>query len=166
MPAKKFKKNQGFTLLELLVVISILGILTALLLVNFQSARVRSRDAARKTDLNQIKNALQIYYADYQQFPDDSSGQIAGCGSNGTTACPWDRPFADGSTTYMNVLPLDPLNSGSHVYTYNRTSLDSYVLYTQLENASDQDIAKSQNRCDPGDTLGLAGSDTYLVCAD
>jgi len=58
------KKIQiGFTLIELLVVISILAILITLGLTSFASAQKKSRDAKRKADLRDYKNALEQYYS-------------------------------------------------------------------------------------------------------
>src|SRR5260221_7315536 len=82
------KTNHGFTLIELLIVIAIIGILSSLLFVNFSGARERARDSKRKTDLTEIKNALQLYYNDYGKFPAAGAGNtIAGCGAAGTSAC-------------------------------------------------------------------------------
>ena len=55
---------KGFTLLELLVVIGIIGVLAALSLPNFMSARARARDGQRKSDLVQIQKAFELYKFD------------------------------------------------------------------------------------------------------
>src|SRR5258708_37539008 len=97
------KKNssflrQGFTLIELLIVIAIIGILSSLLFVNFSGARERARDSKRKTDLTEIKNALQLYYNDYGKFPAAGGGNtIAGCGALGTSTCSWTSGNTAGS---------------------------------------------------------------------
>lgn|SRR3989338_2827337 len=57
---KNFKR--GFTLIELLVVISILAILITMGLTSFASAQRKGRDAKRKSDLREIKNAMEQYY--------------------------------------------------------------------------------------------------------
>lgn len=56
-------KNQGFTLLELLVVISIIGILLAMGSVAFTTAQQKSRDATRRADIKAIRNGFEQYYA-------------------------------------------------------------------------------------------------------
>ena len=58
------KKISGFTLLELLVVISLIGLLTAIAAVNFQSTNQRARDGKRQADLEQMRTALEIARAD------------------------------------------------------------------------------------------------------
>ena len=57
------KKITGFTLLELLVVIGIIGIIMALATVAYSSTQKGGRDARRKQDLVAIQNALEQYYA-------------------------------------------------------------------------------------------------------
>jgi prepilin-type N-terminal cleavage/methylation domain-containing protein len=58
-----FKSNKGFTLLEILVVISIIGILVALSATAFSVAQKKSRDARRQGDLKQMQTAFEQYYA-------------------------------------------------------------------------------------------------------
>lgn len=129
-------KKSGFTLIELLVVISIIGILATLVLANLNAARERGRDAQRKSDLRSIETALRLYYNDYGHYPtSDSSGNILGCGGSGTTACSWGGVWEAGVTTYMPVLPKDPLSG--QAYFYFRNNSDSYILRACLENASD-----------------------------
>ena len=56
-------KRKGFTLLELLVVISIIGILVALGAVAFSTAQKKGRDAKRRGDMKAMQNAFEQYYA-------------------------------------------------------------------------------------------------------
>ena len=63
-------RQRGFTLIELLVVIAIIGILSSVVLTSLGSSRVKAQDAARINFLNQMRNALELYYADNGQYPD------------------------------------------------------------------------------------------------
>lgn len=132
-----FKKSlrKGFTLVELLVVVSLVGILATLVLANLNSARQRGRDAQRKSDLKNIATALRLYYNDYGTYPNSSSGKIMGCGVNGNTECSWGGAFTAGSNTYMSVLPNDPLSGQDYRYTYSDS--ENYTLEACLENESD-----------------------------
>jgi prepilin-type N-terminal cleavage/methylation domain-containing protein len=160
-------ESRGFTLIELLVVMGIIGVLSALLFTNFTGVRERARDAQRKNDLTQVKNALRLYYNDYQQYPDSTatpSSEIAGCGLDGTEACIWGETFSAGAgpTIYMNQLPEDPLEG--QVYTYTFVNDDSYMLRAMLENRSDDAAAKSQMKC--GVPEGSVEDFVFLVCPE
>lgn len=61
--------KDGFTLIELLVVISIVGLLASTVLVAVNNAAMKSRDARRIADINQISKALELYYADNGRYP-------------------------------------------------------------------------------------------------
>ena len=62
-----FKK--GFTLIELVVVISIIAILSTLALFGFSRVQASGRDATRAATMNSLRSALERYYADKQQYP-------------------------------------------------------------------------------------------------
>lgn len=66
-------KNKGFTLLELLVVIGIIGIIMALATVAYSTTQVSGRNARRKQDMVAIQNALEQYYSQNTfKYPDGS----------------------------------------------------------------------------------------------
>lgn len=152
-------KNKGFTLVELLVVISILGILASVTLVAFRSSQIKGRDTKRKSDLKQIAASLELYYSDYNQYPDDSAGKIAACPSTSSTACPWGSgEFTDTKTIYFRTLPEDPSD-----YTYYYRIIDSgtnqkFQLYAYLENAQDPSLISSgiSTSCGNGKTCNFA----------
>ena len=62
-PRRPAKRDSGFTLLELLVVIGIIAILVSIATVSYNSAQVRTRDSRRRSDLSAIRDALEQYYA-------------------------------------------------------------------------------------------------------
>src|SRR3989344_4950771 len=77
---KGFKLRRSFTLIELLIVIALLGILSTsvLVAVNPTKRASQARDAQRKTQLSQIKNALEAYLAVKGSYPStvDDIGQL------------------------------------------------------------------------------------------
>lgn len=72
-------KKKGFTLIEMLIVIVIIGILAAALIPRLSSARGRANDVARKADLAQTAAALVSYQIDKGGFPNPSACSSHGC---------------------------------------------------------------------------------------
>ena len=70
--------KKGFTLIELIVVIAIIGILSAFIIIRVNTAQASSRDAKRKAHLNQVEDALEKYYAKYGTY-----AMSAGYNNNG-----------------------------------------------------------------------------------
>ncbi len=65
---RKLQKS-GFTLLELLVVIAVIGILSSVLLFAVNDARAKSRDAERIRTLHEIKTAIELFYHEHGRYP-------------------------------------------------------------------------------------------------
>lgn len=67
--AVRRSKASGFSLLELIVVVTIIGILAAVAIVNVRYAQRKAREAALRDNLFQMRKAIDNYYADKQKFP-------------------------------------------------------------------------------------------------
>lgn len=63
------KAQQGFTIIELLIVIAIIAILAGLVLNNFQGAQAKARDTHRVTDINNLHSKLEEYNNDNGSYP-------------------------------------------------------------------------------------------------
>jgi len=108
---KEFKTREGFTLVELLVVISIIGLLSSFAIVSLTAARMKARDALRKGDMAQLRTALVLYYDDNGHYPicDEINWNAAwGAGDNPMGSAP-----LEGSVCYSGIL-ASALESGSH----------------------------------------------------
>jgi len=128
---RRFKN--GFTLVELLVVVSVIAILSAVLYANFNDAKKQSRDAERKSDLRNIQSALELFKNKYGDYPEGCNPAGSWSGQIGTSyVCPGGvgqfikgrnvegtyRDFAE----FMPVLPADKKLNGvtsGYVYTVN-----------------------------------------------
>ena len=97
-------KQKGFTLLELLVVISLIGLLVGIGSVSYTSAQKKSRDARRKGDLKAVQNAFEQYYSE--------NGSI------------YPKTAAEAATAMIGGLPADPKNTGTYVYTVQYDGTD------------------------------------------
>jgi prepilin-type N-terminal cleavage/methylation domain-containing protein len=76
--------SKGFTLVELMVVVSVLAVLSTILYANFSQARAQSRDAERKSDLRNIQSALELYKQKYGRYPAGCNGAGAWSGELGS----------------------------------------------------------------------------------
>ena len=65
-------KQQGFTIVELLIVIVVIGILAALVITTFTGIQQQARDTERQTDINAIHSQLEAYYAQNGYYPGDA----------------------------------------------------------------------------------------------
>src|ERR1035437_213687 len=105
--------QRGFTLLEIMVVVVILGILAALVVPKIISRPDEARVIAAKQDIATLMQALKLYKLDNQRYPTTEQGLQA------LVAKPTTGPTADGWKTggYLDKLPKDPW-SNPYQYLY------------------------------------------------
>lgn len=134
--------KKGFTLVELLVVISIIGVLVTVALGSFRSSQARGRDAERKSDLKQISSSLELYYSDYGKYPATLS---------------FGSEFTDGKTVYFKLLPDDPKDDYNYVYRIVDSGTNQkYQLFAYLENTQDPNLIGSTQSCGSGKTCNFS----------
>lgn len=104
--------KRGFTLIELLVVIAIIGVLSSVVLVSLNTARAKARDANRAVAINQLRNALELYYLDNRQYPLSGGASTPNAGWTTSTDSSW-TTFQTALAPYMAQLPRDPNQSAS-----------------------------------------------------
>lgn len=122
-------ESKGFTIIELIVVMVVIGILVTIMIVSYSGIQQRSRDATRDSDITQLKIAIEKYHADESQYPDVCSG---GDGS----ACAASS-LATALNPYLKSIPHDPKNtadsSTDYRYVRGTPSTDSYALLVTYE---------------------------------
>tara|TARA_B100000686_G_C16597537_1_gene866853 strand:+ start:97 stop:525 length:429 start_codon:yes stop_codon:yes gene_type:complete len=117
------KKQAGFSLIEILVVIVIIGILGAVVVPNLINRPDQARVTAARSDLNSLANALDIYRLDNYQYPSSEQGLEAL--ENQPTGFPEARNYnPDG---YIAKLPPDPWGS-PYIYEKSGSSFSLYSL--------------------------------------
>lgn len=139
--------SSGFTLVELLIVVAIIGVLSSVVISSLNGARMKSRDARRVSDLKQIRIALEMYYDQNGSYP-IVKWATSGITSYDSSLSRWTQ-LQNFLSPYISKLPADPKSSGSsgpwytgnYHYAYGSVNGLSYDLVGQFE-----DIDNSQ-RC-------------------
>ncbi len=143
------RQSGGFTLIELLVVIAIIGLLSTLAVVALNSARQRSRDAKRVSDIRQIQTALELGYSENNMYPVNATVVALGAtnfkvlcqnktASPTTTVWGADTTACLGSgTIYMGLVPAPPTPPVGGTYNYKSTAT-GYSIDFVLEGSTGQ----------------------------
>ncbi len=142
---KCYLLNDGFTLIEIMVAATIVALLSTMGISGYQAVTRSGRDALRKTDLEQIRSALEIYKSENNMYPTNTG--IGSCLPNSL------------SPDYINNYPADP-KSASYKYCYVYVNNISYKLCAHLENGSD---TPSSSYCDDSGGNICTGNCNYQV---
>jgi len=95
-------RESGFTLIELMVVLVIIGVLAALIVPNVLERADDARTMAARTDVNNLMQALKLYRLDNQRYPTAEQGLAA------LVAKPTSGPIPGNWKPYIDKLPNDP----------------------------------------------------------
>ena len=103
-------KQTGFTVIEIMLVISIIGLLSSIILLAVTSARVASHDAQRQSQVRQLATVLEEYYLDNNAYPTDPAAPGSGLTCDSRAPC-WQNVLAPQLVPkYISTLPVDPAN--------------------------------------------------------
>ena len=111
MLSKFHKKEEGFTLIELMIVIAIIGILAAIAIPQFSAYRTRSYNSAAQADIRNAATTQEAYYVDHSTYANDSTLLT---GSFGLTTSANVTLTATGSATGYTLTALH--SSGNKTY--------------------------------------------------
>src|SRR3990167_11406395 len=137
--SSKLTTSKGFTLVELMIVISIVAVLALIGLVSYQEVLKNGRDSKRTSDLKIVQSALEQFHLDHQQYPYDDELEFGKA-----------LKSRDGLKTYLNTVPSDPqagfpycyrsawssseANQSNSCTTSSPGSCQFYYLCAKLEN--------------------------------
>ncbi len=138
------KGKKGFTLVELMIVITIIAILATIGVVSFTRVQKQARDTKRKADLRTLATALQAYYTEKQAYPTAAQG------------------LAILAPTYVPILPVDPQLKTDYTYKTNATEF-TYALCGTLETPTD--AAKPTWKISTKNAGGYETAEVVTTCA-
>ena len=111
-PAVRPRAAAGWTLIELVVVIALMSTLVAIAMIGYGTAVTRAREAVLKENLFRMRDAIDQYYADWNEYPPGLESLV---GEGYLRAIPED-PFTQSTATWQVVLaeydPANPLSQG------------------------------------------------------
>lgn len=113
------RKQSGFTIVELLIVIVVIGILAAIVITTFTGVQKKGRDADRKSDINSIYSQVEVYFAENSRYP--SLAQLNDAtfrndNMQGLSDDALEDPSNAGTTTLLGA--ASAANSGTYQYAY------------------------------------------------
>jgi prepilin-type N-terminal cleavage/methylation domain-containing protein len=133
------RSYNGFTLIEIMVTIAILGILSSVLIVGVVQSGKKSRDIDRQGDLRELQGAVELYKQRYGRYPTGCNGANAWSGQPGSTyACSSGAQYiVDLAPEFLSALPFDKRlngnNSGYAYYTNNNGTAYKIIAYRTVE---------------------------------
>lgn len=177
------RKSKGFTIVELLIVIVVIGILAAIVIVAYNGIQQKGRDAQRHNDIKAITTALEMYYLDEGRYPVGSGANPSTTinSSWSTTAdSSWNNLRSKLVPKYISSLPSDPIstpgaNAQSTGYNYayfadisgyycSSTPGQMYILIYRLEGSPKTDTLKGTcSNAGPPYSLFYSQASNYRV---
>ncbi len=138
-------RTGGFTLIEILVVIAIIGVLSSVVLASLNTARVKAADAQRIVSLKEIQSSLELFYSINGRYPGPGDGAISAfnIAPYSGSACGYQNDWCDFEVvmkSHIGSLPKDTAGAlsggGRYVYKRNSSHPELYGLAVSLDAAN------------------------------
>ncbi len=123
----KISNKKGFTLIEVLIVVSIVGLLASVVLVGLGGFRARGRDARRVADLKSLQNGLELYYARNNSYPDTLDALLT-------------------ASIGVTKIPKDPATNSNYLYSFKTTDHQGYLIASRLDATAGDAIFQDSNQ--------------------
>jgi general secretion pathway protein G len=104
---RRWRESGGWTLIELMVVMSLIVLLAGLALTNYRNAVIRAQEAVLKEDLFRMRDVIDQYYADRGKYPASLEDLV----SEGYLRRIPEDPFTQSSATWETVMAEPDLNN-------------------------------------------------------
>ena len=127
-------KNK-INLLEILIILLSVLVLSWITYKQFQLAKAKSRDVDRKSSLNELGQAIRLYYADYGVLPEEKLINSL-----------WGKEWKDGDYVYLNKIPQENVLDIEYCYLIDKGG-KHFSLLADLENKSDVECQKDKWQC-------------------
>lgn len=126
-------KQSGFTLIELMVVVSIIGFLAAIITTGLTRSRTKTLDTVRINDVFAVQKAIEIYFNEQGTYPTGSSLVMGSANAACLSATGFHSTCPGGEQVYLAIVPPNPGPGGAdYVYTRAVSGVD-YTLTFELE---------------------------------
>lgn len=140
---KMNKKQKGFTLIEVLIVIAMIAVLSTIVLIGLGPSRKIGRDARRVADLRQVQGGLELYFNKCRFYP----GTTDCVGGFSAAPSDWNalKTVLTGSSIGVSQVPDDPNSSATNQthYAYGSLNGTSYTLGATLEDTNSPSLKES-----------------------
>ena len=139
--------KKGFTLIEILIVVAIIGILASVVLVGLGPLQRQGRDARRISDLKQVQTGLELFYNRNCEYP---------------SATTWGdlKTTLEGANVGITNIPVDPNPNRDYYYGTDNTT---YVLGAELDD-SENPVLTNGSKSPEVDTFSVPCATANVYC--